>query len=142
MEWARRLRFFGQVTFTDARDQGEEKSSHGKQLPLRPRLRAYARPEAMNLPLAGSWCWGLYGDVDVTGGNYRDGPNQVENPARVIIGAGAHVDAPHWGLRLVASAYNLTNSQIADLSGYPLPGRSVFFTLQWTLSENHKETLE
>ncbi|RXL89170.1 hypothetical protein EO238_31000, partial [Citrobacter sp. AAK_AS5] len=30
LEWARRLRFFGQVTFTDARNQEEEISVNGK----------------------------------------------------------------------------------------------------------------
>jgi iron complex outermembrane receptor protein len=146
MEWARRLRLFGQVTFTDARNQEDESGSKNKQIPYRPRLRAYARPEAMNLPLLGRWRWGLYADVDVTSGNYQDWPNLNRVPARVLFGAGGHVEAPHWGLRLLASAYDLANSQInsqiVDLAGYPLPGRSIFFTLQWTRSENHKETLE
>jgi outer membrane receptor protein involved in Fe transport len=142
IDWVRRLRMFGQVTFTDARNQTDVSGEKGKQIPLRPRLRAYVRPEALNLPLLGRWRWGLYADMDVTGGNYQDWPNQVEEPARVLFGAGGHIEAPHWGMRLVASAYNLANSSVVDLNGYPLPGRSVFFTLQWTLSENHKETLE
>ncbi len=142
LEWTRRFRFFGQVTFTDARNREDESGSRDKQLPYRPRVRAYARPEAMNLPLLGRWRWGLYADLDVTSGNYQDWPNQVEMPARVLFGAGGHVEAPHWGLRLLASAYNLADSQAVGLEGYPLPGRSVFFTLQWTLSENPKETLE
>jgi iron complex outermembrane receptor protein len=142
IEWTRRFRTFGQVTYTDARDQEDVSGSKDKQIPLRPRLRAYVRPEVRNLPLWGRWRWGLYADVDVTGGNYQDPNNLVELPARVLFGAGGQLEAPHWGLRLVASAYNLANSQIVDLVGYPLPGRSVFFTLQWSLSENHKENLE
>jgi iron complex outermembrane receptor protein len=142
LEWARHLRLFGQVTLTDARNQEDVSGSKDHQIPHRPRLRAYARPEAMNLPIWGRWRWGLYADVDVTGGNYQDSANQVRTPARTLFGAGGHLEAPHWGLRLLASAYNLSNSQIVDLVGYPLPGRSVFFTLQWTLSEPHKENLE
>lgn len=141
VEWARRFRMFGQVTFTDARDKEDVSGSKDRQIPNRPRLRAYARPEVENLPLAGRWRWGLYADVDVTGGNYLNSSNLTEARSRVLFGAGGQIAAPHWGLRLVASAYNLANSSIIDLVGYPLPGRSVFFTLQWAQSEPDKENL-
>jgi iron complex outermembrane receptor protein len=142
VDWRRRLRLFGQSTFTDARDQENVGGSYGKQLPNRPRLRAYARPELRDLPLAGRWRWGLYADLDVTSGNYLDSANLVEVSPRVLLGAGGQVGAPHWGLRLVASAYNLANTPVVDFTGYPLPGRSIFLTLQWSTPETNKETLE
>jgi len=141
-DWRRRFRFFGQTTFTDARDLEDVACCHNKQLPHRPRLRAYARPELRNLALAGRWRWGLYADLDVTSGNYLDSPNLVEVNPRVLFGAGGQISAPHWGLRLVASAQNLANTPVVDLVGYPLPGRSVFLTLQWSTPETNKEILE
>jgi len=141
-EWARRFRAFGQVTYTDARDREDVSGSKDKQLPFRPRLRSYARPELENMPLGGRWRWGLYADMDVTGGNYLDPNNLVETKNRVLFGAGWQIAAPQWGLRLVASAYNLANTPVVDLVGYPLPGRSVFLTLQWAMSETNKENLE
>jgi len=132
----------GQVTFTDARDREAISGSENKQLPLRPRLRAYARPELRNLSLWGRWRWGLYADANVTSGNYLDSANLVETRPRVLWGAGGHIAVPHWGLRLLASTYNLANTQVVDVDGYPLPGRSVFLTLQWTMSETNKENLE
>jgi outer membrane receptor protein involved in Fe transport len=142
IDWRRRFRFFGQTTFTDARNQENVSGIYGKQLSFRPRLRAYARPELRDLPLAGRWRWGLYADLDVTSGNYRDSPNLVELNQRVLFGAGGQISAPHWGLRLVASAYNLANTPVVDFTGYPLPGRSIFFTMQWSTPGTNKETLE
>jgi outer membrane receptor protein involved in Fe transport len=142
VDWRRRFRFFGQTTFTDARDQENVSGVYGKQLSFRPRLRAYARPELRDLPLAGRWRWGLYADLDVTSGNYRDSTNLVELNQRVLFGAGGQISAPHWGLRLVASAYNLANTPVVDVTGYPLPGRSINFTMQWSTPDANKETLE
>ena len=142
IDWRRRFRFVGQTTLTDARDLEEVSGSYGKQLPHRPRLRAYARPELRNLALAGRWRWGLYADLDATSGNYLDSSNLVEVNPRVLFGAGGQVSAPHWGLRLVASAQNLANTPVVDFTGYPLPGRSVFLTLQWSTPDTNKEILE
>ena len=141
-DWRHLLRFFGQTTFTDARNLENVSGSYDKQLPHRPRLRAYARPELRHLRLAGRWRWGLYADLDVTSGNYLDTPNLVEVNPRVLLGAGGQIEAPHWGLRLVVSAYNLSNTHVVDFLGYPLPGRSVFLTLQWSTPEANKELFE
>jgi iron complex outermembrane receptor protein len=142
IDWRRRFCFFGQTTFTDARDEEDVSGSTGKQLPNRPRLRAYARPELRDLPLSGRWRWGLYADLDVTSGNYLDSANLVEVNPRVLFGAGGQISEPHWGLRLAASAYNLANTPVVDFTGYPLPGRSIFLTLQWSKPDPNKETLE
>jgi outer membrane cobalamin receptor len=142
IDWRRRFRFLGQTTFTDARDLENASGSYDKQLPHRPRLRAYARPELRNLHLAGRWRWGLYADLDATSGNYLDSSNLAEVNPRVLFGAGGQIEAPHWGMRLVASAQNLANTAVVDFTGYPLPGRSFFLTLQWSTPEPNKEILE
>lgn len=134
----RYLRLVTQGTFTDARNTSPDvAASRGKQLPARPRLRAYARPELRRLPLLLGWQAGLYGEVDVTGSNYVDPSNQIGLPRRVLLGAGASVESPAGRWRLVASAQNLTDDiRNFDLVGHPLPGRSLFLVLQWSSSGN------
>jgi hypothetical protein len=47
----------------------------------------------------------------------------------VLFGAGASIEWPRGGLRLVASLQNIGNSTISDVTGLPLPGRALFVTL-------------
>jgi outer membrane receptor protein involved in Fe transport len=132
-------RLVAQGTFTDARDIGPDVAHHGRQLPLRPRLRLYGRPELRRLPLPGRWQLGAYGDIDVTGGNYRDPANNIPPlPRRILFGAGASLESPAGRWRLVASAQNLGNADVADLIGLPQPRRSFFLTLQWSSSANRQ----
>ena len=138
------VRLVGQGTFTDARDVGAVSAGLGRRLPHRPRLRLYGRPEARRLPLLLGWRAGLHADVDVTSGNYLDAANLVAVPARVLVGAGASVESPRSAWRIVVSAQNLGDARIHDLAGFPLPGRSLFLTLQWsttTETNTDKETV-
>ncbi len=127
----RHARLVAQGTYTDARDASEIAARRDKQLPNRPRVRAYGRPELRRLAIGGGWHAGVYGDCDVTGGNYLDPANVISVPARVLFGAGAHIESPSATWRLVVSAFNLADAQVTDLLNYPLPGRSLFFTLAW-----------
>jgi iron complex outermembrane receptor protein len=128
----RHVHLFAQATFTDARDTSDIAARKDKQLPLRPQVRGYARPELRDLavPGFGRLRAGVYADVDHTAGNFHDPANLVRFPARTVIGAGFHLT---WvrALRLTVSARNLGGSRILDYSGYPLPGRSLFFTLRF-----------
>jgi iron complex outermembrane receptor protein len=128
----RRFRMTAQATFANARDVGDVSSSRGRLLPHQPRVRVYARPELRGVPLAGSWRAGVHADVDVTGGNHLDPANQIAVARRVVFGAGARIDSTRYGLDLVVSAQNLSNSHINDLAQFPLPGRAVFATLRWS----------
>lgn len=125
--WAR---LGGQVTYTDARDTSVVSSARARQLPLRPRLRAHVRPELRDLPLGGRASAGLYADVNITGGNYRDPANYVGLPARTLFGAGAHARWSDW--RAIVSAQNLAGSHVNDMAGAPVPGRAFFLTLEWS----------
>jgi iron complex outermembrane receptor protein len=126
----RHTRLVAQGTFTDARNIGGVAAYRGRQIPQRPRLRAYSRPELDHLSLGGGWQLGLYLEADLTGGNYLDPANLARLPARLLLGAGAHLTSPGARWRLLASAENLADSRINDLAGFPLPGRSLFLTLQ------------
>lgn len=134
---ARLLRFahlVGQTTFVDARDTSGHSASDGKQLPHRPRFRAYARPELRDVPVSDWLAFGLYGDVDITDGTYADVANLVRLPGRLLVGAGASLVLPRSGLRLSASGYNLGDTRGSDVLGFPLPGRSLFLTLHFAYS--------
>jgi len=125
------LKLTAQTTYTDAIDTSDIASRSGKQLPLRPRTRIYGRPEIADISLGAGLRSSIYGDVDFTSGNYRDPANLVKVPSRLLLGAGASVSHSKSGIRLIFSASNLTNAFTFDLTGFPLPGRSLFMTLDW-----------
>jgi iron complex outermembrane receptor protein len=123
---------FLQGTYTDARDVSGISGHDGHQLPHRPRVRAYARPEARDLPLGAWTALGFYADVDVTGARYEDPANLVRIPARVLFGAGASLRFRPAGVRAVLSAYNLGDVRSTDVVEFPLPGRSFYLTLHFS----------
>jgi iron complex outermembrane receptor protein len=131
-------RLVARGSFTDARNTTGDPAYDGRQLAQRPRLRAYARPELRRLPLPLGWRLGLHADVDLTGGNYVDPNNAVLLPRRLLFGAGASLESPAGRWCFVATAQNLGDAQSFDLVGYPLPGRALFFTLQWSSSGNRQ----
>jgi vitamin B12 transporter len=132
----RHARLTAQGTFTDARDTSDIPAYHERELALRPRLRAYARPEARGLPLPFGARLGLHADAALVGGNYLDPANTQRLPRRVLFGAGADVETRDGRWRLLATAQNLGDADVLDLAGFPHPRRSIFFTLQWSSSGN------
>jgi outer membrane cobalamin receptor len=128
-------RLLASATFTDARDTSVVEAQNGKQLPLRPRYRFYARPEWRAVRLGARTSLGFFADVDATAGNYLDPSNLERVPARLLFGAGLHADLP-GDFRLRASGQNLANSPISDLANYPLPGREIYLTLSWSSDNN------
>ena len=128
------LFFVGQATVQDSRDRTPIPSRLDHHLPHQPRVRGYLRPEIRGLTLFGAIAGGLYADAEVVGGFYQDGANLVRNPGRLLFGAGAYLESRRLGLRLLASAYNLGDVRAVDVLEYPVPGRSFFLTLHFTLS--------
>jgi vitamin B12 transporter len=130
-------RFVGQGTFLDARDESDNPAHHGRQLPLRPRWQAYARPELVHVPLrrAGAGLGPLEAGVFVDGSffadSYDDPTNLYKVPSRVLVGAGVSVEAPRLGLRVTCSGQNLTDTPVWDMAYWPLPGRTIFLALAW-----------
>lgn len=128
-------RLLASGTYTDSRDTSDQVARHGRQLPLRPRYRFYARPEWRAWRVSSRVAVGIYADVDATAGNYVDPANILPMPARLLVGAGVYADLP-GNLCLRASGWNLGGTAIHDLAGYPLPGREVFLTLTWSSANN------
>ena len=131
-------RFVGQGTFLDARDESDNPAYHGRQLPLRPRWQAYARPELVHVPLrrggaagVGPLEAGVFVDGALAAGSYDDPTNLYALPTRVLLGAGLSVEAPRLGLRATCSGQNLTDTPVWDMAYWPLPGRTIFLALAW-----------
>ncbi|HEX7507283.1 MAG TPA: TonB-dependent receptor [Polyangia bacterium] len=135
LEWGRHARVVAAGTFTDARNTSSVESENGRQLPMRPRYRLYARPEWRAVELGPRIALGFYAEADATAGNYLVSTNIVEVPARVLFGAGIYANLP-GNFCLRASGQNLGNVAIYDMTGYPLPGREIYLTLAWASANN------
>ena len=125
----RRLTAVAQATLTDARDEGPIAADHDHQLPHHPRYHGYGRLE-WRQPLRLGLAAGAYADLDATAGDYWTSSGPI--PARALVGVGASVEHAPSGLRLVASLLDVGDSRVEDIPGYPLPGRSLFVTLEWS----------
>jgi iron complex outermembrane receptor protein len=139
-------RLVAQGTFLDARDMSDNAAHHDKQLPLRPRWQAYARPELVRLPLGRGdtpdrFALGAFADAALVSGSFDDPANLHGLPTRVLVGAGFGVEAPRWGLRATCSAQNLTDTPTWDMAYFPVPGRTIFFALAWQSALGSQERL-
>jgi iron complex outermembrane receptor protein len=120
-------RLSGNYTFQAAVDQGDVAYWRGNALPLRPMHEAYARieyaPESFR-----AWA-----EADYVSGNYWDRANLYLVPDRHVYNVGAAADVYHKNKTTVTvtlEAKNLADDRIADVAGYPLPGRSYFLTVE------------
>jgi hypothetical protein len=124
-------------------------SYDGKRLPQRPRHQLYARVDLARRAyrrLAVVW-----GDVTFASANFLDPANISEVPSRRFLGAGLKLEAVP-GLLIGVEGKNLTDERVehialsppprpdltsapravADFFGYPLPGRSLYVTAEWS----------
>jgi len=121
----------------------------GKQLPRRPAHALYARTDIVRRILdhtASAWL-----DANVQSETFLDPANLGRVPSRTLVGAGVHVDIAA-GLGLGVAVANLTDVRIselplspppnpavtrtptavADVAGFPLPGRSFYISADWS----------
>lgn len=138
----------GNYSFLDARNRSGG-STYDKQLPARPRHRVYGRVDTSFAP--GGRLLVLWADALRLSGNYVDELNIFQLPARSLLGVGVKT-AIYEDLLLgieMKNAANLrsetvqldpppsdefqnTPKALSDVHGYPLPGRSLYLTLQWS----------
>jgi vitamin B12 transporter len=135
---ARALSLSGSYTFLHARQENDGMYD-GLALPGRPAHDFFARAE-LEQRRAG-WRFAVHADATLVSSNVIDVGNQRQVPARHLFGAGVRADAP-FGVALAFECRNLFDERvgdvhhgeaswpqpIADLTGYPLPGRSLLFT--------------
>ena len=108
----------------------------GRQLPLRPRLRAYGMLE-QSLRLRQPWAerLTLFIELSHEGTFYYDQANEVLRPALTKFGCGALFAVLDGRVELAARMSDVFDARGQDYLGFPLPGRS-FFVLA-TLREGH-----
>jgi len=115
----------GAYTFEDARDRSDISFLKGNMLPGRPRHKIFSREELV-------WRrWILFHEYHHMADNFLDRANTVKISSRDIHNAGVSF-SPVKGLTLTAEVMNLTDEDIFDFIGFPLPGRSYFFKLDWS----------
>ena len=123
---APRVALSASATWQSALDTGPVAAWNGKRLPQRPEHELYARADWT----PGAWC--VSSDVHFLGDNYRDRYNRDRVASRTLVGAA--VSAPvALGARAVIEGKNLGDERAEDVAGYPLPGRSVFVSLEWSM---------
>jgi hypothetical protein len=114
----------------------------GKAVPRTPGHLAYARAELAHRGAA------LWVDAAIQSTAYLDQANFQRVPARALVGAGARMPIAA-GIAAALAVSNLTDVRVvtippdrpidapaptalADLAGFPLPGRSFYLSLDWT----------
>jgi iron complex outermembrane receptor protein len=115
----------GAYTWQSAVDRGSNPAWQGKNVPQRPARQLYARLDA------GLGGFRLASDVQHTGDTYLDRYNRYVVKSRTLVGASIGYAILGGALSLTLEGKNLGNAQAADVSGYPLPGRSFFAALAW-----------
>ena len=108
-------------THQDAENRSDIPSQRGKQLPGRPADELYTRFEVFDR------LGKLYYEFNLVSGNFLDAVNFMSVPSRDVhtVGIAVRVTAP---LTLSFEVRNLTDNQISDVGGFPLPGRAYFGT--------------
>jgi iron complex outermembrane receptor protein len=136
---ARALSLSGSYTFLHARQEKNSDRYDGYDVPGRPAHDFFARAELEHR--VGGWRFAVHSDATLVSANVADLGNRRQLPARHLFGAGVRADAP-FGVGLALECRNLFDERtgtvhqadsswpqpIADLTGYPLPGRSLLFT--------------
>ncbi len=113
------IRVSGNYTHQRARDRSRIPHRRNKILPNRPQHEGHGKGEVRaggaNLTYA----------LAFEGGSFLDGANLRPVRARVIHNAGVSFSLIR-SLEATCEVKNLTNNQVADVWGYPLPGRGYF----------------
>ena len=115
----------GAGTWQAARDRGAAPGYYGRKIPLRPDRELDAN---LSMP------WRMFRaslgvhDLDA---DYTDRSNRQRVPRRTLWNAALSLVPSGAPLRLSLDVRNLTDQIAYDVAGYPLPGRSVFLSLDW-----------
>jgi iron complex outermembrane receptor protein len=117
------LRLYGNYTFQDARDTSDT-FSQGNQLPGRPRHELHQGIEAF------AGLGALSYEFDYISQNFLDRANLRPVDNRLLHNVTLTLTPLGKHLKLTFEAKNLTDNQVGDFRGFPLPGRSFFGTVE------------
>lgn len=136
-------------TLTDTRAESTQPSLDGQRLPGRPLHALYVRGDVARR-VRGHLA-AVFADASYSSGSYLDDANLSLVPARWLYGAGAKLELGA-GFTLALEVKNLRDNRfewvpldpaprpdlatvpraVADVAGFPLPGRAVYFRLDWS----------
>ena len=119
----RRWSISGNYTYQRAVDESDIPHRQGNRLPNRPAHRTFLRTDV------GVGYVSIFYEYTFQDKNFLDRANLRPVPSRHIHNLGLRVRISSRA-RMTLEAKNLKNTRIADVWGYPLPGRSYFVTLQ------------
>ncbi|OPX32138.1 MAG: hypothetical protein B1H40_02945 [Candidatus Latescibacteria bacterium 4484_181] len=130
MDFLKHLRVEGNLTYQQALNRSELYGGiyYGKLLPNKAKWETNIRATFFSKDYGE-----IFYDYSYTDKNFHDLYNKVPINRRIIHNVGFTVVCP-WRqqLRSTFEAKNLTNTQVADMWGYPLPGRSYYVTINGT----------
>ncbi len=113
------------LTWQSAIDQGDVPFWRGHRLPQRPGRESYARLGWKGGVLRASLEGRFVGD------SYRDRANQQRVPSRTLVDASFSWTPGDGPFRFTLEGRNLGDRRVADVAGYPLPGRSLLASIDW-----------
>jgi iron complex outermembrane receptor protein len=119
------VHFSFNYTFQDARDESGIPARDGNHLPGRPEHSLYLRSEYHIGPAQ------LFYELDFLASNFLDQANFREVASRTVHTIGVTSRLPWPAFEVSLELRNLTDNQIEDIGGFPLPGRSVFGSIRW-----------
>ncbi len=120
------LRVSCNYTRLDSRDTGPIPYYNGNELPGRPRDEASLSSELF------SRSWSVTYEFHYMGSNYLDRANLAPSGERRIHDLVLVLRSPEHGISLSIEGRNLGDRRIYDVSGFPLPGRTLFATIGYS----------
>ncbi len=119
----------GAYTYMLTRDTSDISARRGRELPRRPRHSLHLSGELYTRSLLGARRVSTFVEWDEMSANALDPANLVWTEPRHLLSAGFRVELPWWGTRLELVGRNLLDDPTSDLTGFPLPGRSLFLSV-------------
>jgi outer membrane cobalamin receptor len=117
----------GNYTYLEGTDTGPIPYYNGNDLAGRPRHDASC---AITFERAR---WSIAYDLHYISANYLDRANLTAVPSRTIHNLAVGFAVHEYGVQWMIEGHNLTDDRVSDVSGYPLPGRSLYttFRINW-----------
>ncbi len=120
------LRFSCNYTHLDSKDTSPIPYYNGNELPGRPIHEASLSSELFGRRWSVTW------EFHYMGSNYLDRANLALSGERRIHDLILVLRSPGHGISLSLEGHNLGDERIYDVSGFPLPGRSLFATIGYS----------
>lgn len=136
-----RVGLIANYTHQDARDESDDRTYRGKQLPGRPGEEAFVHVEFAWSPeyplplrvLTRAWPGQVFFELNYVGDDYLSRFNAPSDhvDSRLLYGAGLRLSLPWVGWQVAFEGRNLSDDHTEDVLGFPVPGRSWFGSIAY-----------